>query len=67
MEGNVKEFEKLIELARHYNRHGKWRAARKICEALHRNAPEEMRDRVAMFAREMPFKIRMDDKTLDMF
>ena len=63
----MNEFEKLMDLANHYRRHGKWRVARKICEAVHRNAPEEMRGRVAYWIRDMPFKIRMDDKTLDMF
>lgn len=63
----MKEFEKLMDLANHYRRHGNWRAARKICEAVHRNAPEEMRHEVAYWVRKMPFKIRMDDKTLDMF
>jgi hypothetical protein len=63
----MNEFDKLIELARHYRRNNKMAAARKITTAVHRNAPEEIRDRVAMLVREMPFKIRMDDKTLDMF
>ena len=63
----MKDFDKLIEMARYYRGKGNWRVAKKITEAIYRNAPAEIRDDVRMLVREMPFKVRMDDKTLDMF